>query len=145
MNERHLELTSAFLDGEVADDDPHKAVSAILGAGGEALDCFGRYRLIGDVMRGESAGQAHSVAARVHEALRDEPVVLAPPRRVAPRWTRPAAGLAIAASVAAAAIVVAPRLMPQSDPGLGSQQTVMQAPWQHRHRCSSPAGQGYRR
>ena len=55
MNDKQSELTSALLDGELDSDAQQRAISAILGAGRqEELDRFGRYRLIGDVMRGES-------------------------------------------------------------------------------------------
>lgn len=115
MNDEQVELTSSLLDGELDSAGQARAISAILDGGDEELERFGRYRLIGDVMRGESAVLATSVAQRVHQALRDEPVVLAPPRRHNPGWLRPLAGLAVAASVAAAAVVVAPQLLTQSE------------------------------
>ena len=113
MNERHPELTSALLDGEL-DPEARKAfISAITGPEQEELARFERYCLIGDAIRGESSMLAVSVASRVHESLRDEPVVLAPaPRRSRP-WLRPVAGVAVAASVAVAAVILAPQLMTQ--------------------------------
>jgi sigma-E factor negative regulatory protein RseA len=51
---------------------------------------------------------------RVRARLEDEPTILAPARRRVPGWVRPAAGLAIAASVAAATVVVAPGLLTSS-------------------------------
>jgi sigma-E factor negative regulatory protein RseA len=114
MNDKQSELTSTLLDGELDPDAQQRAISAILGAGQQELDRFGRYRLMGDVMRGESFASASTVAERVHRALIDEPVVLAPPARPAKRWLRPVAGLAVAASVAMAAVLVAPQLMTQS-------------------------------
>lgn len=117
MNEQRGELTSSLLDGELGRDAQQRAVTEMLGSAGEDLDRFGRYRLIGDVIRGESGVLAVSVSDRVREALQEEPVVLAP-RPVVPRqWLRPVAGLAVAASVAAAAIVVAPQLMTGTGPG----------------------------
>ncbi len=110
MNERHAELTSALLDGELDESTSAKTISRMLDHGGDETARFGRYRLIGDVMRGESAVYAASIAERVERALYDEPVVLAPRRR-ASNWTRPLAGVAIAASVAAAAVVIAPQLL----------------------------------
>jgi len=114
MNEKQAELTSALLDGELDHDDQVRAVAAVLAAGPEALERFGRYRLIGDVMRGESAVLASSVADQVRRALRDEPVVLAPRPRQMPSWLRPVAGVAVAASVAVGAVLVAPQLMTQT-------------------------------
>lgn len=114
MNDRETELTSALLDGELDPDTQRRAVSAVLDAGEQELERFGRYCLIGDVMRGESSVLAISVAEKVHQALVDEPVVLAPPRRQARPWLRPVAGLAVAASVATAAVFVAPQLLTPS-------------------------------
>jgi len=118
MNDKQSELASALLDGELDPDAQQRAVSAILDAGQQELERFGRYRLMGDVMRGESTVFSFSVAERVHRSLVDEPVVLAPPARRSRSWLRPVAGLAVAASVATAAVLVAPQLMTQpSDQG----------------------------
>lgn len=121
MNENQRELTSALLDGELDRDAQHRAVSAVLAAGPEELERFGRYRLMGDIMRGEAAVLATPIAVRVHRALQDEPVVLAP-RRAAAQWLRPVTGLALAASVAAAAVVLAPQLLTQPREGGASPQ-----------------------
>lgn len=115
MNKIEGELISALLDGEIEPDKHQNTVSRLLDAGPESLDTFGRYRLIGDLMRDETALVTH-VVDEVHAALRDEPTVLVPPPPSPWRWVRPAAGLAIAASVAAAAIVIAPQLMSYTDP-----------------------------
>lgn len=111
MNDKQAEQMSALLDGELEPQATNRALSDVLAGGDEALERFGRYRLIGDVMRGESAVLAQGVAQRVRAVLEAEPTVLAPVRRSAPAWVRPAAGLAIAASVAAAAVVLAPGLL----------------------------------
>mgnify|MGYP001819477231 FL=1 len=124
MNDKQSELTSALLDGELDPEAQEHAISSILSAGRQELDRFGRYRLIGDVMRGESNIGASSVAERVHEALIDEPVVLAPPVRRPRQWLRPVAGLAVAASVATAAVFVAPQLMTQTDDRGGTVQVA---------------------
>ena len=116
MTEKHGDLTSALLDGELDRDSQLRAVSEILSAGAEELERFGRYRLIGDVMRGESSVLAASVAGKVNVALRDEPVVLAPPPKQARRWVRPLGGLAVAASVATLAVVVAPQMFTRATP-----------------------------
>jgi negative regulator of sigma E activity len=116
MTEKHVDLTSALLDGELDRDAQRNAVSEILAAGADELDRFGRYRLIGDVMRGESAVLATAVTERVRAALRDEPVVLAPPARRKRRWSGPLGGLAVAASVAALAVVFAPQFLTRATP-----------------------------
>jgi sigma-E factor negative regulatory protein RseA len=127
MNEIQGERVSALLDGELDARTSQRTVGELIDGGGDdALARFGRYRLIGDVIRGESAVIATAVSARVREALRDEPVALAPPRRAATRWLRPLAGAAVAASVAAAAVVVAPRLMSGDEQAAAPVQVVQQ-------------------
>lgn len=123
MNEKQSELISALLDGELSKESQQRTVSAMLQNDGDDLERFGRYRLIGDVMRGETAVLAADISARVRTALEDEPVVLAPPRRKN-AWLRPVAGLAVAASVATAAVVIAPQLISQGDPDAVGTQTV---------------------
>jgi len=130
MNEKTAELTSALLDGELDRDSQSRAVAAVLAAGPEALGRFGRYRLIGDVMRGESTVPASSVVDQVRLALRDDPVVLAPRPRQTPRWLRPAAGMAVAASVAVGAVLVAPQLMTRTGQPAPSVQVVAGMPQQ---------------
>lgn len=115
MNEKHGELTSALLDGELDSDAQQRVVAAMLDSVPHELERFGRYRLIGDVLRDESTVLAADVAERVGKALQDEPVVFAPSRTRGRQWLRPVAGLAVAASVAAVAVVVAPQLLTQED------------------------------
>jgi len=116
------EQMSALLDGELERDQQDRVVSRLIEADSADLDRFGRYRLIGDIMRGESTVMADSMRSRVSQALADEPTVLAP-RPTPARWAKPAAGLAVAASVAVAAIAVAPRFLQQ--PGLTDGATVV--------------------
>lgn len=127
MNEKQAEQLSAMLDGELDLQAVDRTVSDVLLGGDEALARYGRYRLIGDVLRGESAVLAQDVAGRVRSRLEDEPTVMAPMSRRAPRWVRPAAGLAIAASVAAAAVMVAPGLLTTGDPGQAAVATAVPA------------------
>ena len=112
MNKIESELISALLDGEIEPEAHRNTVSRLLDAGPEALDTYGRYRLIGDLMRDEAA-QVVPVADEVHAALRDEPTVLVPQPPSPLRWLRPLGGVALAASVAAVAIVVAPQVVPR--------------------------------
>lgn len=104
------EQISALLDGEVEPDVRQTTVSQLLDTGPEALDTYARYRLIGDLMRDEAA-RPTPVVERVSAALRDEPTVLAPPVARPKRWLRPVAGVAVAASVATAAIMIAPQIL----------------------------------
>ncbi len=138
MNNKQDELISALLDDELDYDASQRAISGLLDSGQDGMERFARYRLIGDVMRGESAVLAGSVATKVSQALHDEPSVLAPRPRAHQqprRWARPAAGLAIAASVAAAAIMVAPQLMTRP----GEQGQPMQLAADTQHRDATPA------
>lgn len=112
MTDQNLEQLSALLDGELDRHEQDRAVSRLAADDPDGLDRLGRYRLMGDVMRGESAVVATEIRERVNNALQDEPTVLAP-RGSSSRWFRPAAGVAIAASVALAAVVIAPRFLQQ--------------------------------
>jgi sigma-E factor negative regulatory protein RseA len=110
--ETELEQVSALVDGAL-DVGTERALLARLGEQPALRARWGRYHLIGDVLRGEAvAGAALDVAARVREQLASEPVVIAPARtrlRRRPAWLRPAIGLAAAASFGAAMVVVLPR------------------------------------
>ncbi len=111
MNKIEGELISALLDGEIEPGAHRHTVSRLIDAGPEALDTYGRYRLIGDLMRDET-GLVVPVADEVHAALRDEPSILVPRPPSPLRWLRPVGGVALAASVAAAAIFIAPQIVP---------------------------------
>lgn len=128
MNERLAELASALLDGELDRDGQERAVSALLAANEGERERVGRFRMIGDVMRGESSVLATSVVRQVRQALQDEPVILAPRPRQTPRWVRPAADLAVAASVAVGAVMLTPQLMNPGEPGGQPVQTAAELP-----------------
>lgn len=116
------EQMSALLDGELDRDAQDRAVSRLTEGDDEILDRFGRYRMIGDILRGETAAVPDSVAMRVHQALLDEPTILSP-RPSRSRWLKPVAGLAVAASVAVVAVAVAPSFLQQ--PGTTGQDTIV--------------------
>jgi sigma-E factor negative regulatory protein RseA len=121
MNGNHGETISALLDGELGDAAAQRALDALLDGDPEERTRFGRYRLIGDMMRGESVVVSADLAARVRERLHDEPHILVPVRRER-TWLRPVAGAALAASVAAGAVLVAPQLLgPAAQTPAGSQ------------------------
>ena len=127
MNEKQAELTSAFLDGELDELAERRVVKELLQAATADRDRYARYRLIGDAMRGEAVVDTTTVPARVRAALADEPVVLAPSRSRASAWLKPVTGVALAASVAAVAIVVAPGMMTAPEE-TGSPVNIAQAP-----------------
>lgn len=123
MSDDKLEDYSALLDGESEASDQKPLLDA-LAEDSEARARLGRYSMIGDALRGEQPQvDALSVADAVRERLQREPVILAPSRsgkrREPARWWQPAAGLAIAASVALVAVGIVPRLLsdaPESTP-----------------------------
>jgi len=128
MNQKTTDLTSALLDGELDPETEQRAISTLLNSDRDGVERFARYRLMGDVIRGESPVLPTSVAEKVHQALVDEPVVLAPRPRRGSHWLRPVAGLAVAASVATAAIFMAPQLMTPSGAGPESPQMAAKVP-----------------
>ena len=86
---------------------------------------WGRYQLMGDVIRGERIDPGVlAVAERLRDRLADEPNILAPRRSGELRspWLKPVAGLAVAASVAAAVVLLTPRL---PDPALPAAPAVV--------------------
>ena len=127
MNDGEKERVSALLDGELPAGEAGRVLGTV-SAHEELRGAWDRYHLIGDVMRGEAARPgSRGIADVVAERIRQEPTVLSPPVRTTfrpPRWLRPAAGGALAASVAVAAVLLAPSIVP--GPGLDS--PVAQAP-----------------
>jgi sigma-E factor negative regulatory protein RseA len=113
MNEQERQKLSALMDAEI----PRSEISRDLGKllkDTESLGSWRRYHLIGDAMRQELGPVVEiNLAGRVSARLVDEPVVFAPAalKRSAGRWYRPAAGAAVAASVAMFAIALAPRVI----------------------------------
>jgi negative regulator of sigma E activity len=109
MSEILNEQLSALLDGEL----PPEETSLLLRRLGRETDLAARltrYRLCGDVLRGERCQPRADFTMRVSAAIASEPALSAPraaARRPArARWLRPLAGLAVAASVAVVAVLV---------------------------------------
>jgi len=116
MSDATRENISALLDGEL----DQKATGALLQAVEQDADmrgALGRYQLISDALRGEPVGaDAWRLADRVRAQLEKEPIVVAPTlrrERRRSRWMKPAAGVAVAASLAVGGVVMAPRLIVQ--------------------------------
>ncbi len=115
----HKQNLSAYLDDNLSDEEQR---TLQLDAAGDTVH---HYQLIGEAMRGQvSELSLLDVSAQVRAAIADEPLLQQPPTAVthsseAPRkpsllgglfdsladWMRPAAGLAVAASVAMIVIV----------------------------------------
>ncbi len=109
MSELLNEQLSALLDGEL----PPEETALLLRRLGRETDLAGRltrYRLCGDVLRGERSQPRADFTLRVSAAIAAEPALLAPRgaarRPVAARWLRPLVGVAVAASVAVVAVLV---------------------------------------
>jgi sigma-E factor negative regulatory protein RseA len=109
-DQRHL---AALIDGEPGPGGFDVAIRA-LEDDDELRGRFERGLIIGQMLRGEpSMPAARAISDRVATALADEPVVMRPRRRSVPARSvnRPAAALALAASLVAVAILVGPGIV----------------------------------
>lgn len=96
------EQLSALMDGELEmDTNPH--LYTALKKGGEARECWSTYHLIGDALRGEMPVRA-GLRSEIMRRLEDEPVILAPRRRLRDTF-HSVFMVPMAASVAAVAFV----------------------------------------
>lgn len=106
MTDTVKEQLSAFLDGELPEAETTLLLKR-LERDDDLKGTLSRYSLIGAVMRSEDdMPAARNVAARVSAALALEPSLVASARG---RWVRPVAGLAVAASVALATVLLLPQ------------------------------------
>jgi sigma-E factor negative regulatory protein RseA len=92
---------SSLMDGELAPDEADRAIKVCCASPEQKID-WHLYHVIGDAMRGH-APRALALPADVIEALKAQPTVLAPRRRLPATFTRIA--LAAAASVATIGVV----------------------------------------
>lgn len=109
MAEKLDEQVSALVDGEAGREELDLLLRR-LERDGVLRSTWERYHLIGDAMRsGLPERFALGVAERVSAAIAAEPVLAAPLPQTTVRarrnWTRPAIGLALAASVAGLVLV----------------------------------------
>jgi sigma-E factor negative regulatory protein RseA len=104
MNKESREHISSLMDGEIGRETGRFVVRR-LGADQDLCATWARYHLVRDCLRHQQGALANDdLAGRIRRTIERE--ALAPPsRRWTPGWVRPAAGLAIAASVALMAIV----------------------------------------
>jgi len=131
MSDRQHEGLSALLDGEIHGSEVDTLLDDLRQDQAMAAK-LARYSLIGHSLRGEPIHhQALDIHATVSRRLADEPAILAATGSAKvlthPHWWRPAAGLAIAASVAALAIALVPQVVSQ-DPAKPVFDTVAQTP-----------------
>lgn len=92
---------SSLMDGELAPEDAQRAITACGANEGAKVD-WHLYHVIGDAMRGQTS-RSLALPREVIEALKTQPTVLAPRRRIPATFTRVA--LAAAASVATIGVV----------------------------------------
>jgi sigma-E factor negative regulatory protein RseA len=107
MTESTREQLSAFLDGELPAHEAELLLRRICADDSELRREFSRYLLIGEAMRQDrGAVVSRGFAERVTRAveLEDLPATRHGPMRARP-WLRPAAGVAVAAGVAAVAVL----------------------------------------
>ena len=108
MGNDNLEQVSTLVDGELDGAQLRHALDS-LRDDAEQAERWTRYHLISDALRNNLADTVdENLHQRVWDALEDEPTVLAPRRHRpfhVPALMRQAAGLAVAASVTAVAIL----------------------------------------
>jgi sigma-E factor negative regulatory protein RseA len=125
MTEQEQERLSALVDDQLDRSDIQITLGRLAADAGQQAT-WSRYHLIGDAMRRETGPLVDtSLAERISRGIQDEPVVFAPGslKRPAAKWFRPAAGIAVAASVAALALTVAPQFI-NPEQGILSPPTV---------------------
>ena len=106
------EALSAVVDGEqnAAADDVLEGISSEQ----SARDQWARYHLIGDVMRDSLVDVAlQDFSQQLRAQINEEPTIIRPRKRNS-SYRRPLAGLAIAASVAAIAVIGVGRIAPET-------------------------------
>jgi sigma-E factor negative regulatory protein RseA len=127
MTDKIREQLSALLDDELSATESARLLDQ-LGQSRELRNQWDRYHLIGDVLRGETLHvSSKQIAERVRERIEMEPAIIAAPKpqssaspaapkkRASVQWLKPAAGVALAASVAAVTVVSLPQLTGDSD------------------------------
>ncbi|MFK8067508.1 MAG: sigma-E factor negative regulatory protein [Gammaproteobacteria bacterium] len=108
MKDEKLERISAMMDGELEGRDRDGAIKDIE-IDPATKGSWQRYHMIGDTMRNTLPSSVKpDLASRLNEMLEQEPAILAPKRKKKfnpSNYIKPLAGLAIAASVTAVAVV----------------------------------------
>ncbi|MCU7923659.1 MAG: sigma-E factor negative regulatory protein [Candidatus Thiodiazotropha sp. (ex Dulcina madagascariensis)] len=113
MTEQEFERLSALVDDELPESEISGEINKLT-QNPSSRDIWSRYHLIGDAMRSELGTLHHTgIAQAISSRLEDEPVVLAPAalKRSARPRKRALTGLAVAASLAAVAVVMAPQMI----------------------------------
>lgn len=138
MSEKSDEWLSFLVDGEVAGQSRHKLL-ADLSRDPVLLERWTRYHLIRDTLRNAIPDWvACDLSNRIGRALADEPTVLAPRSRTWV-WARGAAGIGVAATIAAVAIIAVPTdRSAGEDPIVAASATSQPAPVVAPHTVAAP-------
>lgn len=107
MNEDRLEKLSAMMDGELIGRDRDIVIDQIE-SDPETRACWQRYHMIGDTLRSTMPGTVSpDLAVRLNQMLANEPTILAPKSGLQSykNFIKPLAGMAIAASITAVAVL----------------------------------------
>lgn len=108
MNENRLEKLSAMMDGELIGRDRDIVIDQIE-SDPETRGRWQRYHMIGDTLRSTMPGTVSpDLAVRLNQMLANEPTILAPKtglRSSYKNFIKPLAGMAIAASITAVAVL----------------------------------------
>jgi len=101
------EQLSAFIDGELAPNEADVLITKILDDD-ELRSRWASYHLVGHSLHGENTNNAVNLSESISDALANEPTVFAPQRRkrITPAAFKQVAGMAVAATVAAAAVLM---------------------------------------
>lgn len=113
MTEQEYERLSALVDDELPQNEIAGEIKKLYQSD-DGTRSWSSYHLIGDAMRRDMGPfYSTSLAAEISRRLEDEPVVLAPAalRTKRPNRKRTLTGLAVAASLAGAAVVITPQLI----------------------------------
>jgi sigma-E factor negative regulatory protein RseA len=116
MTDKLNEQLSALLDNELSDHEA-SSVLAQLSQKPKLQQKWERYHIIRDVMRGEAVNlQAGDISERVKKQIDLEPAIISVPKKSRSgtwksNWIKPAAGAALAASVATVAVINAPGIL----------------------------------
>jgi sigma-E factor negative regulatory protein RseA len=112
-NQNQQDRLSATIDSELSDLEM-LSISHKLSKDKDLRETMVRYQMISDSMRGEGINlSALNLVSSVSQRLEMEPTVLAPvkSRTQLHKWVQPAAGAALAASVAAVGIMLGPQFI----------------------------------
>ncbi len=120
MTDKLNEQVSALLDNELSDQEAY-SVLAKISQDQELRQKWERYHLIGDVMHGEVVNiGVDKISERVKKQIELEPAIISIPQKSKATlwkksWIKPAAGAALAASVASVVVLNAPGFLGTSE------------------------------